>query len=56
MAVHLPSNLAAGPPQVIRLRAGTPAAPRRDSVPLLPPGPGGVWRLLPRRTHRSTPS
>ena len=37
------------------LRPGTPAAPRRDRLPLLPPGPGGVHGLLPRRTQPSTP-
>ena len=34
-------------------RAGNPAAPRRTSLPLLPLGPGGVRRVLPRRTHPS---
>jgi hypothetical protein len=37
------------------LQPGTPAAPRRDRLPLLPPGPGGVHGLLPRRTQPSTP-
>ncbi len=37
-----------------RLRPGTPAAPKRDYLPLLPSGSGGVRRLLPRRTQSST--
>jgi hypothetical protein len=32
-------------------RAGTPAAPRGSSLPLLPLGSGGVRRTLPRRTR-----
>jgi len=33
------------------IRAGNPAAPRISSLPLLPLGPDGVRRVLPRRTH-----
>ena len=38
-----------------RLRPGTPTAPKSDYLPLLPSGPDGVHRLLPRRTRPSTP-
>src|SRR6266540_4458930 len=37
------------------LRPGAPTAPREYRLPLLPPGPGGVHRSLPRRTRPSTP-
>jgi hypothetical protein len=37
------------------LQSGDPTAPRGDCLPLLPPGPGGVHRPLPRRTQSSTP-
>jgi hypothetical protein len=36
-------------------RAGDPAAPRISSLPLLPLGPDGVRRFLPRRTHPDMP-
>ena len=55
MVVHLPSNCTTRLTRNNRLRPGAPAAPRRDSLPLLPPGPDGVQRLLPRRTQSSTP-
>jgi len=35
-------------------RIGYPAAPRISSLPLLPLGPDGVRRILPRRTHPDT--
>lgn len=35
-------------------RAGNPAAPRGTYLPLLPLGPDGVRRFLPRRTHPAT--
>jgi hypothetical protein len=37
------------------LQPGYPTAPRGGCLPLLPPGPGGVHRPLPRRTRSSTP-
>ena len=46
-----PSSLLAG----LRLQPGTPTSLRRDSLPLLPSGPGGVRRLLPHGTQLSTP-
>jgi len=55
MVVHPPSNRTTRLTRASRLQSGTPAAPRRGSLPLLPPGPGGVRRLLPRRTQSSTP-
>jgi len=33
------------------VRTGLPAAPRLSSLPLLPLGPDGVRRALPRRSH-----
>ncbi len=41
--------------RISRLQSGAPTAPRSDDVPLLPSGPGGVHRLLPRRTQPSAP-
>ncbi len=38
-----------------QLQSGNPAAPRGGCLPLLPPGPGGVHRPLPRRTQSSAP-
>ncbi len=38
-----------------QLQSGNPTAPRGGCLPLLPPGPGGVHRPLPRRTQSSTP-
>ena len=40
--------------RISQLQPGTPAAPRRDRLPLLPLGPDGVHRLLPRRTQSSS--
>ena len=37
------------------LQSGDPTAPRGICLPLLPPGPGGFHRPLPRRTQSSTP-
>jgi len=54
MVVHPLSNLPARLTRASQLQPGTPAAPRRDCLPLLPSGPGGVRRLLPRRTQPST--
>ena len=39
----------------VRLRPGIPTSPKRNRLPLLPLGPGGVHGLLPRRTQPSTP-
>jgi hypothetical protein len=36
------------------LQPSYPTAPRGGCLPLLPPGPGGVHRPLPRRTQPST--
>jgi len=54
MVVHPLSKWATRAVAASQLQPGTPAAPRRHSLPLLPPGPGGVWRLLPRGTRPST--
>jgi len=35
-------------------QAGNPAAPRGTHLPLLPFGPDGVRKFLPRRTHPAT--
>ncbi len=37
------------------LRSGNPTAPRGGCLPLLPSGPAGIRRPLPRRTQPSTP-
>ena len=53
--VHPLSNCSTPRTLVYRLRPGTPTSPKRDRLPLLPSGPGGVHGLLPRRTQPSTP-
>ncbi len=53
--VHPLSNRALRLAGASQLRPGTPAAPRSDCLPLLPSGPDGVHRLLPRRTQSSMP-
>jgi hypothetical protein len=55
LVVHPLSNRATRLAKTSLLRPGNPAAPKSDCLPLLPPGPGGVHRLLPRRTQPSTP-
>ena len=44
-----------GTVKIRNVRAGYPAAPRITFLPLLPLGPDGVRRFLPRRTHPDTP-
>ena len=53
--VHLPSKPRSRRMFASQLRSGTPAAPKSDCLPLLPSGPGGVRRLLLRRTQPSMP-
>jgi hypothetical protein len=36
---------------IMSIRTGNPAAPRGTTLPLLPFGPDGVRKFLPRRTH-----
>ena len=38
-----------------RLEPGYPTAPEGSRLPLLPSGPGGVYKASPRRTRLSTP-
>ncbi len=55
MVVHL---LLKCPPRLGRnsqLQPGTPTAPTSDDLPLLSSDPGGVCRLVPRRTQPSSP-
>jgi hypothetical protein len=42
-------------PYASLLRSGSPAAPDKHRLPLLPSGPGGVHGSPPRRTRPSTP-
>jgi hypothetical protein len=46
--VHPPSIVGHRPRSPLRLRPGNPAAPREVHLPLLPSGPDGVRRHLPR--------
>jgi len=55
LVVHPLSNRTNRLTDTSLLQPGAPAAPRRDRLPLLPSGPGGVHRLLPRRTQLSSP-
>ncbi len=54
-AVHLSSKPSYRRSHASRLQSGNPAAPKSDCLPLLPSGPGGVRRLLLRRTQLSMP-
>ncbi len=53
--VHLSSKPSYRRALVSLLQPGDPAAPKSDCLPLLPSGPGGVHRLLLRRTQLSMP-
>jgi hypothetical protein len=46
--VHPPSIRVNRPQEALQLRPGDPAAPREVHLPLLPSGPDGVRRHLPR--------
>ena len=53
--VHLSSKPSYRRTLASLLQPGTPTAPKSDCLPLLPSGPGGVRRLLLRRTQLSIP-
>jgi len=55
LVVHPLSNRISQLATTSLLRPGTPVTPKRNRLPLLPPGPGGVHGLLPRRTQPSSP-